>query len=280
MSETYNIGKVDYDQDKGYDQDCLDDLYTVKNLSAGYGDKTVIEDFNFNLKASEIVGIIGPNGCGKSTLFKAITGLLPLNSGNVYINGKDLKSLSRKKVASDVSYVSQINSSNFSFTVREVIEMGRYPHLNIWDKYNPNDYAIIDDVIKQTDLESHVDSPISELSGGEQQRVYLARSLAQNTQILLLDEPTLHLDIFHQLKIFKILEKLCIEKKPGILCILHDINLALKFCHRLIVISNGKILAQGPTNVVLNEEIIEIAFSTESKIIQDPEQNCPTVIFK
>lgn len=237
----------------------------VKDIDLYYGAREILDSVSFDAGNREFVGLIGPNGSGKSTLLKCIYRVLKPDNGAVYIGQEDVSHMSYKKSAREMAVVAQHNYYNFEFTVTQVVLMGRAPHKSTFERDNAEDYRIVREALKTVDMLPMADRNFSTLSGGEQQRVILARALAQETPCLILDEPTNHLDITYQLDLLDIVKKLNITVVSAI----HDLNMAAMFCDRLYVLEKGKILTSGTPREVLTPQLIRDVYHVESQIVYD-----------
>ena len=243
----------------------------IKNFSAGYSKKKVIEEISFKVKKNEWIGIIGSNGSGKSTLLKGILKFIPTLSGDVSFEEKSLKNLSRKNLSRLIAYLPQKLNNNLNITVKDLISLGRSPYKNFWDfNFNERDLNVIDDALEIMDLNELQDKFINELSGGQSQRAFLAMIIAQNSKVLLLDEPTTFLDINYQIKLLESLRKLLQIKNISIITVLHDINLAARFCDRIAILKEGRLVDINTPKKVLNIENFKIGFEINSHIINTP----------
>jgi len=243
----------------------------IKNFSAGYSKKKVIEEISFKVKKNEWIGIIGSNGSGKSTLLKGILKFIPTLSGDVSFEEKSLKNLSRKNLSRLIAYLPQKLNNNLNITVKDLISLGRSPYKKFWDfNFNERDLNVIDDALEIMDLNELQDKFINELSGGQSQRAFLAMIIAQNSKVLLLDEPTTFLDINYQIKLLESLRKLLQIKNISIITVLHDINLAARFCDRIAILKEGRLVDINTPNKVLNIENFKIGFEINSHIINTP----------
>jgi ABC-type cobalamin/Fe3+-siderophores transport system ATPase subunit len=252
-------------------------MLTIETLTAGYGNKTVLEDITLSVANGSVVALIGPNGSGKTTLIRAASGVLPLIGGEIRVDGKQINTLGEQERARLMSVVPQGRGLPPAFTVREVVALGRTPYLNWLGQYSQKDLEIVEDALLQTDLVDLAERPISELSGGEQQRVLLARALAQQTKLMLLDEPTSHLDLQFQVNIMERIHRLAhpqpvdTEKSPGraILVVVHDLNLLHLFADRVVLLVKGKTVAAGTPEEVLKEDILSNAYHIPLRLIRD-----------
>lgn len=218
-------------------------MLRVEHVTCGYGEKAVIQDVSFQLEEGERIGIIGPNGCGKTTLLRAICGLLP-SQGEIYIEDKNLREMKRKDISKKVAFMPQMSNVLFSYTVYETVMLGRYAHgkHQIFQNEQKEDREWVLACLEKTGILSIKDKLITELSGGQLQRVYLARVFAQNPNIILLDEPTNHLDLKYQIELVEELKSWSREKRHAVIGVFHDINLALSFANRILLLEDGKIV--------------------------------------
>lgn len=236
-------------------------------LSYAYGaaGPLILDGLSADVEAGEFVGVLGTNGTGKSTLLRLLAGLLTPRSGRVLLNGRDIAALSRRQIAGELAFVPQDNSIWLPFTCREVVNMGRYARSSGW-KYSAEDREIAEGCMRETRTLSLAERRICELSGGELQRVCIAQALAQGTDILMLDEPTSHLDICFQLEVMELLAGLRLERGLTVITVLHDLNLAAKFCSRLLILKDGGIFADGSPAEVLTEDNLRRVFRVEADI--------------
>ena len=213
----------------------------------------------------ELVGIIGPNGSGKSTLLKCIYRVLKADSGAVYLDGDELYSMNAKSSAKKIAVVAQHNYYNFDFSVREVVLMGRAPHKKALERDNAKDYQIVEEALQRVQMEQFADRSFSTLSGGEQQRVILARALAQQTPALILDEPTNHLDITHQIMLMELVKTLDVT----VISAIHDLNIAAAYCDRIYILKDGVLEACGTPAEVLTPEMIKKIYKVDAEVAYD-----------
>jgi iron complex transport system ATP-binding protein len=255
-----------------------DILLNVENVSGGYGERDILRGVNLTLKSGDFLGVIGPNGSGKSTLLRAITGLLHLSSGNIKLMEKPIKSFTRQQQARLIAVVPAVTHPTFSFTVREIVELGRHPHLGRFKSPGKIDAEAVDTAMELADVAHLAKRSIDHLSSGELQRVIIARALAQQPRILLLDEPTAHLDIGHQLDIFTLLRKLSEEHGIGTICISHDINLAAEYCPQIALFSEGRIFTSGTATEVVTEENLLSVYGALVCVAQNPHSGQPHIL--
>ena len=242
-------------------------LLELEEVWAGYGaDEPVVRGVDLCVGEGEFLGLIGPNGCGKSTLLRAAAGVLPLRAGKVRFEGRDLNVLSRRALACLLGVVSQETVFAAGFTVRQIVAMGRHPHLGRFQRSGPEDEFQIREALIQTDTLQFAEREALALSGGERQRVAIARALAQSPRLLLLDEPTNHLDINHQIEVFDLLHVLNQERGLAILCVTHDLNLAAEYCGAVALLEQGQVQACGVPAEVLTAERLSAAYGVEVQV--------------
>jgi len=245
----------------------------------GSGQKKILSDINLHFRENEFTVILGPNGSGKTTLIKILARLLKPVSGNLFLKNQKYDEIRLRDFYRMVSYVPQKFYSVYPYTCFEIVLMGRSPYLNFLGFENENDVRKVREVLDELSISHLAKKRINEISGGELQKVILARSLVQESEIILLDEPNTHLDIKHQIQIFEILSSLK-QKGKTIIAVSHDINLASFYADRLIFIKDGKIRFDGDIYSVLREDIIEEIFEIENRVIFDPVEKIPQLIIK
>ncbi|RSK29151.1 ABC transporter ATP-binding protein [Bacillus sp. HMF5848] len=238
----------------------------VDNISIEIGKKKIVHDISLLVNSQQFVGILGPNGCGKSTLLKSIYKVLQPNSGLVKLGDMDVLKEKSKKIAKHLGVVGQFNEISFDFTVEQMVMMGRTPHKKLLDSEAKVDYEIVERALAKVNLLSYKDRNFLTLSGGEKQRVILARVLAQEPNFLILDEPTNHLDVKYQLEIIKTVKEINI----GTLAALHDLTLAGAYCDYLYLLKKGSIVTYGRPQDVLTKENIEFVFDVKCEIYKNP----------
>ena len=253
-------------------------LAKVNNLQGGYHNKVVIKDVSFDVRKGDFLGIIGPNGSGKSTLLRLMTRVLAPSAGKVLLEGKDIRDMDLKEFCRKVSFVPQDTFINFSFSVEEIVLMGRIPHLKRMQFETRKDFSIAHNALSLTDTLYIKEKDISELSAGERQRVIIAKALAQEPMLLFLDEPTSHLDIGHQVQILNLLKKLNKEQNLTVIMVMHDLNLASEYCNRMILLNDGKIFKDGTPEEVLTYQNIETVYKTVVVVKRNPISSRPYVI--
>tara|TARA_Y100000589_G_scaffold321400_1_gene352731 strand:- start:627 stop:1400 length:774 start_codon:yes stop_codon:yes gene_type:complete len=233
----------------------------LENFSTGYKNKLIIDSINLSINSGEWLGIIGANGSGKSTLIKGICKIIKPQKGKVFLKGKDIKFLSNKIISQQISFLPQGINSNLSISVSDLVALGRSPYKNFWNfDLTKNDKSIIEESLKLVDILELKDSFLNEISGGQRQRAFLALALAQETEIIILDEPTNYLDINHQIKFLQILKDLQLRKKLTIITVLHDLNLCARFSDKIAALKDGFLIKEGKPIDVMNENIIKNIF--------------------
>lgn len=239
------------------------DLLECQELVCGYGREKVLRDITFSVKAGETLVLLGPNGCGKSTLLKALSKTIPVTGGHVLLSGQDLETLSHREIAKRLAFVPQEESFRFEFKVRDVVTLGRLPVSDsLWD--TPQDAVAATDAMREADCLHLEDRSVMELSGGEKQRVLIARALAQGASLMLFDEPTSHLDIEHQLVVAQLVRELASQGRATIVAI-HDLNLAPLVGDRAILLRDGRIGLDAPMREVLENRLLDDVYRVEFK---------------
>ncbi len=254
-------------------------MIRVVDLHCGYPGRKVLHAISFHIRPGEFVGILGPNGSGKTTLLLSLTGVLPVEKGLVEIQRHPLSKLSPKERARRMAVVLQDTVVRFPFPCEDVVAMGRFPHRKRWRGPTPEDAAAVERAMNLTKIRHLARRPITAVSGGERQRVLVAKALAQETPILLLDEATSAMDVRWKLQTFNLLKKLQEGENRTIVAVLHDINLAAVFCRRLIFLKEGRIAADGPTSQVLVPEVLERIYGTRAVVYSVPGHGVPQVFF-
>lgn len=234
-----------------------------ENINVILEKNNILKGINIEVDNKEVVGIIGPNGSGKSTLLKCIYRVLKPNDGTILLDNVDIKEMSVKESSKRLAVLSQHNNYNFDFTVKDIVLMGRSPHKKFMERDNKEDYDIVNEALKKVDMFEFKDRSFQSLSGGEQQRVILARALAQQPKCLILDEPTNHLDIKYQLQLMRIVKGLGIE----VIAAIHDLNIAAMYCDKIYVLKDGEIIKYGKPKDVLTKEIIKDVYEVDAEVI-------------
>src|SRR5690625_2426482 len=247
-------------------------MLKVHNVSGGYSNHPVIKEVDFSVEEGEFFGILGPNGSGKTTLLKMISGLIPLRSGAVFFQEKNLSNFTKKELAKKIAVLPQLTMQTFAYTVKDTVALGRYAYQQgIFQYWTKTDEKIVQRVMKQTNITDFAERSLHELSGGEQQRVFLAQALTQEPDILLLDEPTNHLDLAHQKELLDLLKTSAKQDGLTVISIFHDLNLASLYCDQLLLLHNGKTKTIETPDQVLTESIVKEVYKTEVKKYPHPE---------
>ncbi len=247
----------------------------TRDLNISVPKKRIVEAASIHVDEGEFVGLLGPNGSGKSTLLKTIYRTMKRESGDVEFNGRSIDEIPLKESAQMMSVVTQHNYYNFDFKVEEVVMMGRTPHKKPMEMDNEEDHRIVHDSLSKVNMLDFKDRNFSSLSGGEQQRIILARALAQQTPCLVLDEPTNHLDIKYQLEVLDIVKSLGCTT----LCALHDLNLAAQYCDRIYILYNGHIVEEGTPKDVITEEMIQRIYGTKASVDIHPKTGMLNIVY-
>ena len=250
----------------------------VQGVTLGYGRKAVLKGLTFQVRPGEMVGLIGPNGCGKSTVIRALSRVISLHSGRITLDGKDLTRIPRQELACLLGVVPQLPLLPSAFTAFEIVLMGRNPHLGLFRYESQKDLAIAWQAMEKTGTQALAARRVSELSGGEIQCLLIARVLAQETKAILLDEPTANLDIGRQIEMLDLIKNLCRQNNLAVLAALHDLNLASQYCDRLVLINDGRIHAEGTPKEVITAENIAEVYGAESCVYTHPVNGLPCVL--
>ena len=245
------------------------------NIGVSKPKKMIVHDANIHVDEGEFVGLLGPNGSGKSTMLKTIYRTMKRESGEIELDGRSIDDLPLKESALMMSVVTQHNYYNFEFKVEEVVAMGRTPHKKMMEMDNDEDHRIVEDALRKVNMWDFKDRGFSSLSGGEQQRIILARALAQQTPCLVLDEPTNHLDIKYQLEVLDIVKNL----KCTTLCALHDLNLAAQYCDRIYILMDGRIIKEGTPEEVITEDMIMQVYGVRASVDVHPKTGKLNVVY-
>lgn len=245
-------------------------MIRIFDLCAGYGTRPVLQGVSLEVFRGDFVGVLGPNGSGKTTLVRALSGVIPVRSGRAEIMGDSVHSLRPRERARRMAVVNQDSEVRFPFPCVEVVRMGRYPHQKSWRMDDPSGEVVVQSAMAATDTVALGERLVTDVSGGERQRVMMARALAQSTPILLLDEATSAMDVHRKLQIFTLLEEKNREEGLTVVAVLHDVNLAAFFCRRLVFLQDGRAIRQGPTQEVLTPETLASVYRTEAIVQEIP----------
>jgi len=253
-------------------------LLKIDNVCGGYAGEDVVNNICLDVNAGDFLGLIGPNGSGKTTLLRLATRILQLHKGTIFFGQNNIHTMPLKEFCRNVAFVSQDIGINFSFTVMEIVLMGRIPHLKRMQFETKMDFTIAQNALAVTDSLHLKDKMIDELSAGERQRVIIARALAQEPRLLFLDEPTSHLDIGHQIQVLDLLKKLNRSQNLTIVMVQHDLNLAAGYCNRIALVSSGAIFKCGSPDDVLTYQNIEAVYKTVVVVAENPVTKKPNII--
>jgi len=251
----------------------------AQNIYAGYGPRNVLQDVSASLPDAAFTAVLGPNGSGKSTLLKVLARLLRPAAGHARLDGDNLFAMPRRRLARRLALLPQHPAAPEGLTVRQLVGYGRYPYIGRFNTFSADDRRVIARVMRQCELDGLAERPVGQLSGGERQRAWIAMALAQQPRVLLLDEPLSHLDINHQLEVMELLQQLNAEQGLTTAIVLHDINLALRFCDRLVVLREGRLAAEGPTGDILAGPVIDQTFGVAKQLVHAPDAPAPLCHF-
>ncbi len=251
---------------------------STEKLDIAYENALIVENLKMAVPHKKITSIIGPNGCGKSTILKAVGRILKPKKGMVYLNGSDIATLATKEIAKKMSILPQTPSAPGGLTVSELVAYGRFPHQNGFGKLTVEDKKIVKWAISATKLSELENREVNTLSGGQRQRVWIAMALAQQTDLILLDEPTTYLDMAHQLEVLELLHQLNRTQGCTIAMVLHDLNLAARFSDYMIAIKNGKIVQHGSPEDVMVPQVLKETFSIDAEVVKEPKSGRPVCL--
>ncbi len=248
------------------------------NVTLAYDQHIVLKDVSLTVNSGEMVGLIGPNGSGKSTLIRGICRLINVRQGEILIDGRELAGIGREELSRIIAVVPQYPILPGAFTTLEVVLMGRTPHLGLFRYEGNDDVEIVMKAMEATSLAPLAKRRVAELSGGEKQRLLIARSLAQEPRLVLLDEPTAHLDVNYQVETLELFRSLCRQHGLAVIVAVHDLNLAAQFCSRLVLIGNGYICAQGRPEEVITELNIQQVYGARVRVYPHPVNGLPATL--
>lgn len=250
----------------------------AESLTLAYGERLVVDALDLEVPPGAVTAIVGANGCGKSTLLRALARLLPVRSGRVVLDGADIRSRPSKEVARTLGLLPQSPVAPEGIAVADLVGRGRHPHQRALARWSAKDYAVVADALAATGTADLADRTVDELSGGQRQRVWIAMALAQETDILLLDEPTTFLDVAHQVEVLDLLRDLNHDRGTTIVMVLHDMNMAARYADHLVALSGGRIVAAGEPAAILTSEMIREVFDLDCRVIEDPVSGTPLVL--
>ena len=255
-------------------------MLKIHDLCFSYKERPVLQQIDLNIRKGERIGILGPNGCGKTTLLKLLNRNLHPDSGKVMMNDIDLEEVSKREIARHIAVVPQSNEIRFAFSVRDIVMMGRMPFMGQFQGESSEDVRIVDEAMKKTNVTEFADRLINTMSGGERQRVIIARAIAQKPEIILLDEPNLHLDICYQFEVLDLVKKLSDEEDLTVVIVSHDLPMVVRYCDRIVLIHDHKVFAIGTPEEVLTRENMRIVFNINAVLEYDNtlKTNCVKII--
>lgn len=256
----------------------MKNMLEVERIFVSYETQTVLRDVSFSVNAGQILAVIGPNGVGKSTLIRALSGILPLRSGKISVGGSDISHLRPAERAKLIAVVPQVHTLPPAFTGYEVVRLGRTPHLGWLGNFSEQDVEITKKAMRRTDTLALVERRVGEISGGEQQRLLLARALAQQTPVLMLDEPTSHLDLKYQIGFLDHVQSLTRQDNLTVVITLHDLNLVSRYADRVALLVNEKLLACGAPQEVLTPELLSGAYQLALHTLTDPRTGLEVIL--
>lgn len=248
------------------------------DLRLGYGDSLVIDGLDLDVLEGTVTAVIGPNGCGKSTLLRALGRLLPLRGGSVLLDGKRIDQMPTREVAKIVGLLPQTPQAPDGLTVTDLVACGRHPHQTWYRQWSVEDEAAVTEALRLTGMDGYAHRPVDELSGGQRQRAWISMTLAQGTELLLLDEPITYLDLAHQVDVLDLVQELHVHRGTTVVMVLHDLNLAARYAGCLVAMRDGVVVAQGDPHEVLTEQLLQDVFDLDAKVLQDPVAGTPLVV--
>ncbi|MEU1281651.1 ABC transporter ATP-binding protein [Streptomyces sp. NPDC005805] len=251
---------------------------TAEEVTLAYDQRVIAENLSVEIPDNSFTVIVGPNACGKSTLLRALSRMLKPSQGRVLLDGQSIHSQPAKKVARTLGLLPQSSIAPDGITVADLVARGRYPHQGLLRQWSPEDERIVQESMAATGVEQLGDRYVDELSGGQRQRVWIAMALAQQTPLLLLDEPTTFLDIQHQLEVLDLCAELHEAQGRTLVAVLHDLNQAARYATHLIALRDGRVVAEGAPGEVVTAELVEQVFQVKSQVIADPESGTPLVV--
>ncbi|GLT17639.1 ferric citrate ABC transporter ATP-binding protein FecE [Vibrio zhanjiangensis] len=252
-------------------------MLETKNLSVAYGKQTIIANLSVSIPKGKITALVGPNGCGKSTLLKTLVRINKAKSGEVLLEGKTLSSYGDKALARSLSLLPQILVNPEGITVRKLVEYGRSPYVSHWGRLAQDDKDIVEQAMRDTGVLDFADKPVDSLSGGQRQRAWIAMVVAQDTDVVMFDEPTTYLDMSHQVELMKLIQQMNAKGKT-VVVVLHDLNQACRYCDHLVVLKQGEIVEEGSPDEVMTQTLLNDVFDLKANVFRDPISNTPMCV--
>lgn len=250
----------------------------VRDLTVSYGAATIIDGLGLDVPRGGVTTIVGPNGCGKSTLLRAVAGLIPRERGEVVLDGRNTAEMKRREIARTLAVLPQTPVAPDGLTVRDLVGRGRHPHQTWLRQNSEKDSAMVDEVMELTQVAEFAERPLERLSGGQRQRAWIAMVLAQDTPLVLLDEPTTYLDLSHSVELLALIRRLADDMGRTVVMVLHDLNLAARFSDQLVVMKGGEVQAAGTPAEVVSEQLLADVFSLPAVVAEDPVAGGPLIV--
>ncbi|MCG7291217.1 ABC transporter ATP-binding protein [Corynebacterium afermentans] len=250
----------------------------VRDLTVSYGAATIIDGLVLDVPRGGVTTIVGPNGCGKSTLLRAVAGLIPRERGEVVLDGRNTAEMKRREIARTLAVLPQTPVAPDGLTVRDLVGRGRHPHQTWLRQTLEKDSAMVDEVMELTQVAEFAERPLERLSGGQRQRAWIAMVLAQDTPLVLLDEPTTYLDLSHSVELLALIRRLADDMGRTVVMVLHDLNLAARFSDQLVVMKGGEVQAAGTPAEVVSEQLLADVFSLPAVVTEDPVAGGPLIV--
>ncbi|WPO73005.1 ABC transporter ATP-binding protein [Streptomyces sp. KN37] len=251
---------------------------TARELTLAYEDRTVVDRLDLAVPDGEVTVIVGPNACGKSTTLRALGRLLKPRTGAVLLDGESLAKLPTKRIAQQIGLLPQTPVAPEAITVADLVSRGRQPHQHWWQQWSDEDEKAVTEAMERTDVSALAERSVDELSGGQRQRVWIAMALAQETDLLLLDEPTTYLDISHQVEVLDLVRQLNHDRGRTVVVVLHDLNQAARYADHLVAMKSGEVVAEGPPSQIVTEELVGEVFGLQCVVVPDPVTGSPLVV--
>ena len=254
-------------------------MLIINNLSVSLEQKDILRNISLHIESGEFVSIIGPNGAGKSTFLKAVSGLIDIRQGDITLKNKKINQYSKKELAKIITLIPQETVLQFDLSVEEMVLMGRFPYLDYWGNYTLEDRQLTGVILEKLHIHHLSSRSFNSLSGGEKQKVLIARALAQDSSIIMLDETLSFLDMNHQIETMELLSKIHLEDRKTIILISHNLNLSNEYSDRIVIFKNGQLMADGTPRELINKEMLSAAFGAEIDMLQNPKSGNPVIYY-